>query len=82
MCGQVPVAQLKPNLGAEISQRLKAPKCVAIYSPTALRVRKSSQRVRDSIEIGRYVQAVHLRVVAGISNYKNPVRRVDAGKPI
>ncbi len=72
---KIQITQLKPGVPAQSSQRFQASEGVAAKSPTMLRIRETSQRISDGIEIGRDVETMNFGIVGGIADDEDALRR-------
>ncbi len=65
---QIPVAELEPCVVSQAPQLFEHDKGVASDPPTVVRIAQARQRVSDRVDIGRNMEAVNDRVVAGIAD--------------
>src|SRR4029453_14047542 len=66
---EIPVAELKPGVGAEVGGGLQGVPGLVRASPSPSFVPDASKRVEESVDVGRDVQAVQLDIVADVADH-------------
>ena len=68
--GDVPVPQMKPGLAAEPLELVQHGKGIVADTPPLGGIDEAGEGVDDGVDVGRYVKAVHHRVVGGVAHHR------------